>query len=358
MKQAFNTGSDSRMKWGVYTALTIVAALLIYSSFKSYVRNLTTIEDEEWSIAAVAGILGSIYAGRFISQLWISKHQHVPVWILILLPLIMITSSFAAIFFAGSLLRHGHNALYWFFFGFPLLLFCISTGMFIKLIRVRITQQLQEARTAAAQSQSELQLLQSQLSPHFLFNTLNNMYGISITQHEKIPALLLKLADLLRYSVYDVKELFVPLQDELAYIHNYIEFEKIRVGERLELTLDLADAAHIHGKIAPMLLITFIENAFKHSKTTGNKKITVDIRLKQQGNYILFTVNNSYESRKSELAAREKHSGLGLQNVQQRLALLYPGAFDLQIADQPPFYSIMLRLKLKYDAKDQLPDHR
>jgi hypothetical protein len=357
MKQAFETGSDNRTKWGVYTVLTIIAALLIYSSFKSYIRNLTTKEDEEWSIAAVAGILGSIYAGRSISRLWISKDQHVPVWILILLPLIMIASSFAAIFFAGSLLRHG-DALHWFFFGFPLLLCCISTGMFIKLVRTRIAQQLQAARTAAAQSQSELQLLQSQLSPHFLFNTLNNMYGISITQHEKIPALLLKLADLLRYSVYDVKELFVPLQDELAYIHNYIDFEKIRIGGRLELTLDLEDAAQINGKIAPMLLITFVENAFKHSKTTGNKKITVDIRLKQQGHYILFTVNNSYESRKSELAAREKHSGLGLQNVQQRLALLYPGAFDLQIADQPPFYSIMLRLKLKEDAKDQLPDHR
>ncbi|WP_089910144.1 sensor histidine kinase [Chitinophaga rupis] len=357
MKQAFNTGSDSRMKWGMYAALTMVAALLIYSFFNSYVKNFTSPNDEEWSVAAVVGILGSIYAGRYLSHLCIPKDQNVPVWILILLPLVMIASSFVAIFFAGSLQRH-NEAVYWFFFGFPLLLCCISTGMYIKLVRVRIAQQLQDARSAAAQSQRELQLLQSQLSPHFLFNTLNNMYGISITQHEKIPALLLKLADLLRYSVYDVKEPFVPLQDELAYIYNYIEFEKIRVGERLELTLDLADAAQIHGKIAPMLLITFIENAFKHSKTTGNKKITVDIRLKQQGNYILFTVNNSYESRKSELAAREKHSGLGLQNVQQRLALLYPGAFDLQIADQPPFYSIMLRLKLKYDAKDQLPDHR
>src|SRR6185312_12112420 len=119
------------------------------------------------------------------------------------------------------------------FIGLPLTLLAFSSGIIIKLLRISVRHQLTEAKAAASQSEDELRFLQNQLSPHFLFNTLNNMYGISLIQHEKIPGLLLKLSDLLRYSVYDAKELFVPLKNELAYIKDYIDFEKIRIGDKL-----------------------------------------------------------------------------------------------------------------------------
>ncbi|WP_191908705.1 sensor histidine kinase [Larkinella humicola] len=223
----------------------------------------------------------------------------------------------------------------------------IAIGMLIKLGRITVENQLQESKAVAEQSQSELHLLQSQLSPHFLFNTLNNLYGISISQHEKIPTLLLKLSDLLRYSVYDAKELFVPLRDELSYINNYIDFEKIRIGDRLTLTTSVEDLTHADLKIAPMLLIVFIENAFKHSKNTTEPYISIDIHLKTWGNSILFAVKNSHGATSGESGFLEKNSGLGLANVKKRLDLLYPNAYELTIQNEGGFYQVMLQLKVK-----------
>ncbi|MBZ0097726.1 MAG: histidine kinase, partial [Taibaiella sp.] len=212
----------------------------------------------------------------------------------------------------------------------------------IKTVRSLAEQELLEAKNSAAHSESELRLLQSQLSPHFLFNTLNNLYGLSLTQHEKIPPLLLKLSDLLRYSVYDTNEAFVSLKDELGYINNYIEFEKIRLGERLVLKMDIDMPAGDNTKIAPMLLIVFIENAFKHSKNTYDKKVFVDISLKTWNDLVLFAVKNSYGKEEKTF---NKNSGFGLDNVRKRLELIYPGTHKLDIKDTSGSYSVMLHLK-------------
>ena len=190
-----------------------------------------------------------------------------------------------------------------------------------------------------------MQLLQSQISPHFLFNTLNNMYGLSITQHEKIPALLLKLSDLLRYSVYDANKAYVPVKDELAYINNYIDFEKMRIGERLSLTTDFEDFSTMTAKIAPMLLIVFIENAFKHSKNSTNDHIFIHITLKTWSNRLLFTCVNSYSSGQSK--AMNEHSGFGLENAKKRLELLYSTEHHLVIEESDDTYKVMLQLKIK-----------
>jgi LytS/YehU family sensor histidine kinase len=173
------------------------------------------------------------------------------------------------------------------------------------------------------------------------------MYGLSITQHEKIPSLLLKLSELLRYSVYDATEIFVPLKDELAYINNYIEFEKIRIGDRLVLTTDLEEIPNGDVKIAPMLLIVFIENAFKHSKNTAEDKIFIDIKLKTWGNSILFSVKNSYSKPQEESAITNKNSGFGLVSVSKRLELLYEKEHELNVQSEEGFYEVMLQLKKK-----------
>ena len=180
-----------------------------------------------------------------------------------------------------------------------------------------------------------------------MFNTLNNLYGLSITQHEKIPPLLLKLADLLRYSVYDTKELFVPLKEELAYINNYIDFEKIRLGERLVLTTSMEEITNPEIKIAPMLLIVFIENAFKHSKNTADREIFIDITLKTWANSILFSIKNSHGPAPEEGNLVNKNSGFGLASVRKRLELLYTGEHDLKVEDKGGFYQVMLQLKMK-----------
>jgi len=205
--------------------------------------------------------------------------------------------------------------------------------------------QLQEAQSIAEHTRSELGILQSQLSPHFLFNTLNNLYGISISQHEKIPPLLLKLSDLLRYSVYESKELMVPLKDEITYIRNYIEFEKLRIGERLTLNTDLDSVEDHQVKIAPMLFIVFIENAFKHSKNTPEEKIFIDISLRVNNDSVLFSVKNSYHKAIDNHNIQLKNSGLGLENVTKRLELQYPHKYILKTEDDGKIYSINLELK-------------
>jgi LytS/YehU family sensor histidine kinase len=205
---------------------------------------------------------------------------------------------------------------------------------------------LHSAQSQASHSEGELRLLQSQLSPHFLFNTLNNMYGISLTQVDKIPNLLLRLAELLRYSVYDTKALFVPLREELAYIKNYVEFERIRIGNKLVLSQNLDETSIDHLKIAPMLLIVFVENAFKHSRSSTDGPVFIDIGLKQWGRSILFSVKNSVGQPLDTLSAENNRGGLGLPNVWRRLELIYPNKYDLNIQEDSGYYEVLLRLNL------------
>jgi sensor histidine kinase YesM len=281
-----------------------------------YTRTIVTRDDEEAALAATVLFLGGIYIGRYISQVWVSKK--VPVSLFVGLSILSIICMSWIFFHADFPLSDSRVFLNLLLFYLPLFALSVAVGMLIKLGRIVVKNQLLEAKAVAEQSQSELHLLQSQLSPHFLFNTLNNMYGISISQHEKIPTLLLKLSDLLRYSVYDARELFVPLKDELAYINNYIDFEKIRIGNRLTLTTSIEDLSLSDIKIAPMLLIVFIENAFKHSKNTTEPGIYIDITLKTWGNSILFSVRNSQGRMADESTVLEKSSGLGLINVRRK----------------------------------------
>jgi LytS/YehU family sensor histidine kinase len=232
-------------------------------------------------------------------------------------------------------------------FWLPFAICSLAAGMLIKIVRAYTQNRLREAQAAAAQNKSELHLLQSQLSPHFLFNTLNNMYGLSLTEHEKIPPLLLKLSDLLRYTVYEANEVFVPLKDELNYISNYIAFEQIRLGDRLVLNMDIESVTSADIKIAPMLLIVFIENAFKHSRNSAAQQIFITISLKLWGNLILFSVKNSQSSEKEDRSQMDKHSGFGLASVTKRLDLLYPGEHQLTVDNANELYTVMLQLKKK-----------
>lgn len=326
--------------------LNIIAFFASFLAQKGIFRLFTIGNDDEMAFAATCILIAGVHCGRFLAPLGIDKKKSVHNWLLWLLPVIMFISAFSSIFFASKLLYY-FESYFLFFASLAFLIFSVSLGMFIKLIRTKIQIELQTAETNAAQSKSELQVLQSQLSPHFLFNTLNNMYGISIAQHEKIPPLLLKLSDLLRYSVYEAKEMYVPLKDEINYIKNYIDFEKIRIGDRLDLVLDIEEPVADNIKISPMMLIVFIENAFKHSKNSIDEDIFIDIGLKIWGNSILFSVKNSHQNEGNNPIFNAKTSGMGLDNVKKRLALIYPNEYDLQIQNNDLDYQVMLRLNIK-----------
>ncbi len=208
-------------------------------------------------------------------------------------------------------------------------------------------RELHDAQIKAEQKESELNLLQSQLSPHFLFNVLNNLYGISINELERMPPLLLKLSNLLRYSVYGSKKTLVPLKEELDYIRDYIEFEQIRISDRLNLIVDLEPVDNSAIKVAAQVLIVFVENAFKHSKNTLSPQIEIIISLKIIDNFINFQVINSYSVEKNGDELLNENSGLGLANAIKRLDLLYGNDYWLKQYSESGFYHTKLNLKVK-----------
>jgi len=337
---------ESDFKLGLYTILTGIAAFSMWFAISFYVRAISVQDDEVVSTIGTAFFLGSVFFGRYMGQSWLHRGGKVSYEILTALGVTVIIC-IAWIFYHGDRPFVNRPALNLLMYWLPFLIASLFLGIFVKLARHIGQNELKEAQTLAAHSQSELHLLQSQLSPHFLFNTLNNLYGLSITQHEKIPPLLLKLSDLLRYSVYDSAETFVPLKDELAYVDNYIEFEKIRIGDRLMLKADIEKVSDSSIKIAPMLLIVFIENAFKHSKNTADEKIYIDISLKIWGNSILFYTKNSHQKKEEEISVINKSSGFGLANVTKRLQLLYPKQHELEIEKEETSYIVNLKLKMK-----------
>lgn len=227
-----------------------------------------------------------------------------------------------------------------------LMLFLVTaaTGGLITIIRHQYKTRIMSAHAAMAQSKSELQLLQSQLSPHFLFNTLNNLYGLSMSEPQKLPPLLLKLSELLRYSVYDVKEIFVPIQYEVDYIKNYVEFERLRLGDRLQLNLDIDPGLDMSCNIPPLMLIVFVENAFKHSRATGQETIRINITLLKRENRFVFSASNSFAGKTPE-QPHEKRSGFGLDSVRERLNSLYKDRHRITIEKTERDYRVSLELQ-------------
>jgi hypothetical protein len=346
MKQFEENEAVKIVRDNLYYVLAAIAAVPIWLAVDAFANSVGTSNDEAVAAAATGCLIICIFLGRHFGQLWALRYKTISNQLLIALSFITF-GSIVFLFVHAEYLHDDYGPLNLLLYWVPFLLSGFTLGMLIKLGRSVTQNQLKEARAAAEHNKSELYLLQSQLSPHFLFNTLNNLYGLSLTQHERIPPLLLKLSDLLRYSVYEANEIFVPLKDELVYIQNYIEFEKIRIGERLVLNTNFENITSSDMKIAPMLLIVFIENAFKHSKNTADDQIFISIELKTWQNLILFSIKNSHNKKERNVSTVEKHSGFGLASVNKRLELLYPNDYELVIKDEPADYNVILRLKTK-----------
>lgn len=326
----------------LHTVFNLAVVALLFSGIHFYYPFMK--ERLGLTVFCCSFLVASIYAGRWLCARWYLQQKpfHFSLYtVLILMAMIMVWPLFAKLIYKKpeDIVRFSVTTL-------PFFIIALIMGMIIKLTRASMRKQLDEAELRAEQKQSELNLLQSQLSPHFLFNTLNNLYGIAITQHERMPPLLLQLSDLLRYSVYETKKPFVTLQEELEYINNYISFEKLRLSDRLVLdcSLDVAHGKNIH--IAPMVLIVFIENAFKHAQNTLDEKIYVSIQLTVSGDQLLFCVANSHSETK-KYDRLEHTSGLGLANTVKRLSLLYEKDYELEQLAANNRYTVNLRLKIK-----------
>jgi len=187
----------------------------------------------------------------------------------------------------------------------------------------QMNKKLREEKLAA-----ELTFLKSQVHPHFLFNTLNNLYALTLIKSDKTPDIVLKLSGLLDYMIYKSNDEFVPLKKELEILKSYIELEKMRYNERLELKYKIEGEVDNH-RIAPLILLPFIENSFKHGASNDRMRPNIKINLKIEPDYLQLNVLNSVPG---EIKRDESVSeGIGLKNVSRRLELIYPNQHKLLI---------------------------
>lgn len=191
------------------------------------------------------------------------------------------------------------------------------------------------------QVEAELKLLQSQVNPHFLFNTLNNIYAQNLVNQEEANDMILQLADLMRYQIESAKKDTVSVQDEIAFIENYLALERKRLTARIrtDFTMDIPNDLKL--LIPPMLFIPFIENAYKHGiSAEGDCFITIYLSIKPDA--ILFKIDNQMLLKKQPI----KSTKTGLENIKKRLELLFPEKHQLIITTDNQIYHVQLEIKI------------
>ncbi len=227
---------------------------------------------------------------------------------------------------------------------FMLILLATSTLLSVRVIRDKMRTQLQLENLEKEKITAELDFLKAQINPHFLFNSLNNiLFQIDKTNHTARETLL-KFSEMLRYQLYECNADLVTVEKEIQYIRNYIEIQSMRKSDRYRCHLTVSDSVK-KILLAPLLLIPFIENAFKHISHHPSRENTIRIGLDYRKEELIFTVvNDKDDSAKTEV---NENKGIGLANVKRRLDLLYPGQHSLEVGATETEFSIRLTMKVQ-----------
>ena len=223
---------------------------------------------------------------------------------------------------------------------FGIMPFIIASIIF-RLISDRINLERSRKEARAEQLTSELKYLRSQVSPHFLFNTMTNLVSLARQQSPLLETSLIKLSELLRYMLYDTSREKITIDDEIEQVKNYLSLQQLRFGEGVDIRLDIKNNAG-GSFIEPMLLIPFIENAFKHGIGMVQRPfIYIEIEIVEQK--LFFMVSNNYNA---ENRSKDENSGIGLANVRNRLELLYPAKYQLLVTGENNVFKAQLNLDL------------
>ena len=209
-------------------------------------------------------------------------------------------------------------------------------GIVYFLIQKDKQQQLKEAELQLVNQQTELSFLRSQVNPHFLFNSLNNIYSLVYHESDQSLTAIAKLSDLLRYMLYDTNEK-VPLQKELDYINKYIELQEMRFENTTPIHVAITGNTE-KASIPPLLLIPFVENAFKHGDM--KQPHLVKIKVSADDAAIHFNISNPIGNHQKDASG-----GIGLENVRRRLELLYPGRYTLQVQERAAIFDVQLEIR-------------
>lgn len=212
--------------------------------------------------------------------------------------------------------------------------------MLTELMRNAYHQQKNLRELEKEKFSAEMGLLKAQINPHFFFNTLNSLYALTLKGSDQASKVVLRLSNLMHYMLYEASAAKVLLNDEISHLENYIGIEQMRFADRLELSFQYS--GDIAGKmIAPLLLLPFVENAFKHGIADDAGWVTIN--LKVAGNRLFLKVENSYTANN----IKAKGHGLGLNNVKRRLELTYPGQYELQVSQHEETFEADLKVNLE-----------
>lgn len=224
-------------------------------------------------------------------------------------------------------------------------------ALMVKLIKRWWLKQKQTQLLASEKAKAELQLLKAQIHPHFLFNTLNNIYFFTITGSPQAPEMIKKLSGLLHYILNECNQPLVQVGEEIKMIQDYMALEKIRYGEQMNMSVDIQEN-YSNKMIAPLLLLPFVENSFKHGTSKMITHPWVQLRITIENNFLCFFILNS---RPLEPEFLMQKGNIGLKNVKKRLQMIYPAAHELKIVSEPESFAVYMKIQLKEVTSSSAP---
>lgn len=293
------------------------------------------------NLVFILTLVPPVYAHFFAFDKYFSRGRY-RVYILMI---IVITLVFGSVNYLVLIKYHGSDIPFLFSCFYLLLFMAITTAL--KTAKAWYDQRLLLREIQAQHLQTELELLKSQINPHFIFNTLNNLYGVIRKSDEQAARGIATLSHLMRYMIHDSDVERIPLRKEIEQIERFIELQRLRFSKDDDIIIEL----HTKGEVSavtlpPMLLLPFVENAFKHGISLANPSYVI-IGVDADKKRLHFSVRNSLHGRKD--STREDTRGMGLRNARRRLELLYGDKHDLSIESRDREYSVSLVLELQGD---------
>jgi LytS/YehU family sensor histidine kinase len=217
------------------------------------------------------------------------------------------------------------------------LVFTVSTCM--KVIQQWLGAEQRKKEIETEKLNTELSFLKSQINPHFLFNTLNNIYSLAVAKSDATAGAVLKLSSIMRYVITDTKHHLVPLEKELQFIQHYIDLQKVRLTDKMEINFLITGDVE-NKQIAPLIFIPFVENAFKYGISTKESSI-ISIEVKADDKTVILLVRNAIVTQQKE---KVENTGIGIKNSKRRLELLYPDKHELQVINENGHFTVNLTI--------------
>jgi sensor histidine kinase YesM len=332
--------------WLVSISLLTVLFSFYDSKFSFNLLQKSVITNLFFAFAVYVNLL--VLIPRFLKQ---KNYIFYIFWLIVLITITSLSIQFLFIYPLKNLLNlsrfsHFNTNLHSAYF-FSTLLY-VGITSFLKLIKDWLSLQdvnLKLIKIEQQKLEAELKTLKGQLNPHFLFNSLNNIYSLALIKSDKVPELILKLSDLMRHIIYESKENYIALEKELEFVSNFLELQKIRTSDKTKIKYEITGTVP-SAKIAPLLFEPFIDNAFKHGLPGMGELdfIHINFDFEKKG-FLIFTLENNFEEQFNKV---KNNSGIGLNNVRKRLTLLYqPEDFKLDISKKDHIHRVSLELRLK-----------